>query len=338
MKQTLLHRRIDPFVRTTEAVATLRREVPSGVAKNTLVEVARRWEDKNLPDVEILEALAEVFRVFLAMLIHLHRYLVDGESRDLVPLVCIVRTPAHMTPPYPAQHITVSLESLEFVEFEEVELGPDEERDRIAFERYGSLAAGVPRVTNKHCPDECVALLLASAKRAMEVDGYHNPMVFYHHASRGWMAGMEQLDYEDRAQKYHAWHRVAKTAAFNRFDGLAFVLDAWVRDPVRLKDLDPESELDIDALTIRGEELIVGYEMSDGRGKVFHLPYSRNDDTDGASEPGLDTEPGKVYGPHAPCYSLYAPLPRSNLTGDQYHSFIHSFCLPLQGPIHHPGD
>jgi hypothetical protein len=267
----LFKRQLDPFISTSAAVSDIREHLPKQLRKDAIVEVRRVWEDQGLPGVEILEATAESIRVMQGLTASLQLFV----SKDtLVPpeFVVVTYPPLpFLIPPYRATRFTMSLNRMQFLDFQIQPLEMGDELAETVLERYGDSTAYLPEI---HDPDDIesfVKFLLAMALRKLEIDGYLIPVVWLHHPKRSWSDGPRFAVFRDRAEKYYWWHQIAREVSSFGYDAMVYAHESWLRElPEGFWD---DLQLDdIDSLAIKGEQLIVGFATKDGKSRQWTVP------------------------------------------------------------------
>ncbi|MBO9501203.1 hypothetical protein [Brevundimonas sp. A19_0] len=255
------------------SLGDIRRTIPAHlldehVLKHGVLCVQRRWVDAELPDHEILDALAHVYGQLAQMVVELHRHIGADIPRG---------------GPDKGEHLLLDtlpdgrLKSMEVLEAErtiyvavstgrEMEIGriprgqPSAKVTRLARKRYVKDAwAGLKDARSFR---EMAEVFFAEARRVMLRDGYHMPIMLL------WkdLLPVDQIQAwsTDRRAKYMMMRDAAARARQIGANGVTFISEAWT---ARREDL-PESGFAAEAQR-RGEALVMFAANADG--EMFSL-------------------------------------------------------------------
>jgi hypothetical protein len=241
--------------------------------EHLLLEVERRWVDRELPAWELLDALAHAYGVLSRIVGEAHDragepYVTSdfthGEP-DLIDvkhlggrLPCMVMVPERRTS-------TIKLHTGQLVRAEYVPLPPsDPGAGAAAAERYG--LKNVERAASLD-PFDIAAMYMDIARRALLVDGHVVPATFLFGPN-----GRRQIvhEAEDRAEKFLNWDRIADEVEASGSTALVSIAEAWF---YRL----PESELEaMIRLPAREEQVTVTAASKDKRYRMWLMPFRRS--------------------------------------------------------------
>lgn len=236
-----------------------------------ILEVERRWVERELPDWELMDALAHAYGVIATVVAEAHeragaRYETadtthgDPELIDVSHLggrlPCMVATDAVRT-------ARVKLQSGELLKPEQGWMPYDDALGEIAAKRYHQDTA--PRPTSDD-PLDIAEWFANQARRVLLVDGYHVPITLLLGPN-----GMLPIYHpaKDRADKFMNWDAIANHV--ERVGATAFIsiAEAW---HYKL----PGSELEaLIERPRREEQLMVAAATRDGRYRIWTMRFTR---------------------------------------------------------------
>ncbi len=252
---------------SAEAIARRLREsedTPPLVRERGMVAVERRWVDTNLPDREILDALAHCYRVLARILEEacglsgIRAPQTDGEDmfaarRDRL-VILELKSGARVS-----VKSTVHEYSDSFLEREAVDVE----------KHYGFKA----RPASPKPVLESGPYWLAHAKRLMRVDGAHKTFVFFYGGPTPGMnepVRLTEVNWEDQGGKYVAWRHVADEAVELGATAVMMIGELWAESR---KEWIPH--LDIDDQPHRTEFLTVSVVTRRGVARSWNAPILR---------------------------------------------------------------
>ena len=250
------------------SLSDIRRSIPTHllddhVRKHGVLCVQRRWVDEELPDCEILDALAHVYGQLAQMVVDLHRHLgvqiphggpTQGEHLllDTLPdgrLKSMEVLEAERT-------IYIAVATGKEMEIGRIPRGPPPPKvTRLARKRYGKDAwSGLKDALSFR---EMAEVFFTEARRIMLRDGYHLPVMLL------WkdMLPVDQIQAfpADQRAKYMMMRDIAARARQIGANGVTYTSEAWT---ARREDV-PASGFAAEAKR-RGEALVMFAANSEG--------------------------------------------------------------------------
>lgn len=255
------------------SLGDIRRSIPESllddhVRKHGVLCVQRRWVDEELPDHEILDALAHVYGQLAQMIVELHHHIGviipdggpgKGEHLLLSPLPDGRQKSMEVLEA--ERTIYIAVRDGREMEIGRIPKGPPSVKvTRLARKRYGKDAwAGLKEARTFAGMAE---IFFAEARRVMLRDGYHIPIMLL------WkdLVPLDQIQAwpTDQRAKYMMMRDIAARARQIGANGVTFVSEAWT---ARREDL-PESGFAAEAER-RGEALVMFAATSEG--EMFSL-------------------------------------------------------------------
>ena len=218
-----------PFSKTRQIAAGLAADTPEFIREDAVLVVERRWIVNDLPDHELLEALAHIFAVLSSVVAEAH-----AQAGVAFAPVCCAKfvsecTSPNVIPPCMVsgeekRRVRIKLESGQFVVRREkkVVLRRNDKRVRNLKERYGFRAP---------LPGGARDLLTMGrelhelAKAILVKDRYHIHLV---NLTRGdQLLGFKVLHTEDQADKHLIWHSLAEEIKRDDVDGVIATGEIW---------------------------------------------------------------------------------------------------------------
>lgn len=265
---------IDPFVPLPYLATALRKKgIPKGQLEDGYVVVERRWVVDNLPEQEVLDALAYSYGVLARLVVGAHGQLIatfaaqTAEGSD----IGIHGTPSDLSqsegrPPcmidtneYRAIRLRISSGELVDLQRHPVQIEPEDLH--LAQERYdlSSLVGSV----GKDDPDRLrvfAKTILEIAKRILLADKALVPFVFLLLPSK--QCNLIRLQFDDRTEKYLIWSAVAADVERTGATAIVTVAESWFAPFDESNPLRPAGELperkeliSVDAISEAGEEI-----------------------------------------------------------------------------------
>lgn len=211
-------------------IAAAVRGVPEDRLGFSLLEIERHWEVKDLPG-EVLGRLAEAMGKYHAMLDDLARRLNGqaslGSPVELMKSAALPRCTATWAP------TIIRINPLTGAEYEQRTVTSEVNEHIVAksAKRYGAENLAIRPLSDRtqRDPIEYARSLVPVARRIVEKDGGHIPMLFLHHPVDGWSPPRVLLA-EDQLDKYLLWRRVGQEVAAGEYDGLVAIAEVWLAE------------------------------------------------------------------------------------------------------------
>jgi len=250
-------RELDASMPSREADTPLNK----AMRENGLVRVERRWIDTDLPDAELLDALAHCYAVLADLVNDAHRLTGSDEATTDARPACMQATEEARTAyvhlgTHEVFHPRMSTATID-TSASEARYGENPQ-----YAKGAGAAAG---------SGDVFAFAEAAVERAKTVlvkDGYHAPALFLFGPDG--RVTPYALQFHDRQDKYVQWERVAREVERLGATGLVFISEAWIamvdaKTPVVSPSEDPK----------RGEILVVTAAMADGRQRSYGVRFKR---------------------------------------------------------------
>ncbi|HYE61328.1 MAG TPA: hypothetical protein VD997_04975 [Phycisphaerales bacterium] len=266
------------------AAALMRKLRPTeNLLRGGLLRVERRWVDSNLPEVEVLDALAHVFGRLAALLIDCHRVLrLDEDCRWLPHDRGEAAGPRQkMMPPCMIAFEDRRSAWLRMLDGSQVEIQINQVRlDPAGEERARTRYREDSRETFRLAVlastlEERAGHLLAVAKMFMETDGFYVPMAFLFRGPELLWQGV--LHFPNNAFKHLQWDNLRRQVLRTGATEIAVVSEGWKASlnpkvpDLRAEDApDRRETLSVDILNSKGESftLLSMVERVDGKAVV----------------------------------------------------------------------
>jgi hypothetical protein len=237
--------------------------IPHVVEHGTLV-IERRWVDSELPDMEVLEALAHVYCRLADMVASLLKH----TNLPVPPLVAAGR-PEAMGALAMDRAIYLSMRDGSPSGFryfyKNIGIGRSEKRKIKA--RYGKAANWECLRSAKNFR-EITECYFQHARMILIRDGYHRHFTFFLRGSR--VIRIIETDHPDRASRYVLMRDLAQLAKIDGADGVMVIGEAWT---AKVEDL-PPSGFAVEAKE-RGEMLVLNAANSNGEAFVLETIFFR---------------------------------------------------------------
>lgn len=250
------------------SLGDIRRSIPRHLLDDHVCEhgvlcVQRRWVDEELPDHEILDALAHVYGRLAQMVVDLHRHLgvriPDGGSEaGEHPLLNSVADGRLKSMDVPDEERTIYIAVSDGRQMEIARIpkaAPSAKVRRLARKRYGK--GGWEGLEDARTFSDMADVFFKEARRLMLRDGYHLPLMLL------WkdLTPLDQIRAwpTDRRAKYMMMRDAAARARETGATGVMFISEAWT---ARREDI-PQSGFAADAER-RGEALVMCAAASGG--------------------------------------------------------------------------
>ncbi len=226
----------------------------------TLV-IERRWIDTQLPDTEVLDALAHVYLEFVDLLVDLHGRLGVG-----VPRILAERVPPSMRPLVMDRAVYLSVKDGRKTgfRFHQKEQKVD---TRALKKRYGRDASW-EKLSSVTSFKELCDVVFAHARALMVRDGYHHSFAIM--VSGLQLGRVIGINHPDRASRYVLMRDLAELAKAIGADGIILIAEAWT---AKGKDV-PPSGYAVEAKN-RGEALTLNAAQSTGQTYAYSAEIKR---------------------------------------------------------------
>jgi hypothetical protein len=220
------------------------------VFKHGVLRIERRWVANDLPEYELLDALAHTYGRLSALVHDAHRQ--AGLSVDDLELAgrlpCMI---GHSEP----RALLISLATGDKLELKQE---PVEIDFAQVEQRYGTP----PDLRNADTVESLTKLLFNNARRLFLMDGYHESLIFFLRGRQ--IVDVVRFEPENRQQKYLLMRQMAHEAVRRSADGVALIGEVWTAE----KTADP-FEYPSDLQEGRGEGLSLMLATKGGR--TLHL-------------------------------------------------------------------
>ena len=250
---------------------------PPPEIKDASLVVERRWVENDLPDHEVLDALAHCYGVLSELVSDAHRILglpemkllaESGEVGEPIPfhggrLPCMVATERGRT-------TTIHAESGAVSKTYSKRVSVDSSVEEKGLERYGeTFSEATSAVRAARTMREHADALFEMAKQMLVKDRYHNMVVLLFRDEK--VEKVMELRPSDRAAKYLLWRDVAKEVEVKGATAVITIAEAWQgrfdpANPYRQAVDDPERSevLELFAESMDGEIVALAYPFSRG--------------------------------------------------------------------------
>jgi hypothetical protein len=228
------------------------------VMENGTLLIERRWVDSELPDMEVLEALAHVYDDFCSTIIDLF-----GAQEIRVPSQLDQSRPDAMGELAMDRAIYLSMQdgSLRGMRYFKKPLQkPSPRIERRLIRRYGNV--GWNRLKEATTLRAVAEVFFDNARAVMKRDGFHHNMTFL--MKGPFPIEMIKTDHPDRATRYVLMRDLARLAHIADADGVIVIAEAWMAS----HDNVPKSGFAVDA-TDRKESITLS--GANAQGERFQL-------------------------------------------------------------------
>lgn len=239
--------------------------VPQIVEHGTLL-IERRWVANDLPDTEILEALAHVYSDFCSTLI-------DLLEANQLPV------PSKLTKSRPDAMGQLAMNRALYLSMKDGSVRghrffrkpmerPSEKDEARVMKRYRKAGAGWGRLKNAKTLSDIAEAYFDNARAVLKRDGYHQNMTFLF--KDRFPIDMIRTDHPDRASRYVLMRDLARLARIIGADAVIMLGEAWSAKP---EDL-PPSGFAVEAEE-RGEVLFLNAANSKGESFAMEAVFER---------------------------------------------------------------
>jgi hypothetical protein len=187
------------------------------VMPNATLRVERRWIDSELPDHELLDAIAHAISVYVEILIDAHASLVvtEYDGRERAELEKLQSSDG----PRVAE---IALDTKDSIVLSRVRVGRDRKAAQVAKMRYGIDDLGFDPGDSL---ESFARAIMERAKHVIAIDKWHAIYVWLFRGT-DLLKVISTLP-NDRREKYLFWREVAEEVRRIRADGLVTVGEAW---------------------------------------------------------------------------------------------------------------
>lgn len=206
-------------------VATKPESFPDDLLDSGFLKVERRWVVEELPDPELLEALAHAFAVLQSLVRDAHLQLTLGDQRadrTCTPSEMVGRPPGCMIATQELRTACVNARTgqlLQLLQRPSVPIPSD-----VVQARYGLPDLSSLRKRTGSSLRDMAEYLFGFGKQILERDGFHHPIVFLISDKE---IHTRSLEFEDQMEKYLIWRSVAadvERLGVNRVIGIS---ESW---------------------------------------------------------------------------------------------------------------
>jgi hypothetical protein len=224
-----------PPLYTTEAIAATaaQQDIPDDVRKGGILTVERRWVASDLPEYELLDALAHCFGMLILLVADAHRqagaamHSDDDGEHDFSLTQGEDGRPRCMVATAPFRTATVNLRTGDLIEAVFRPVPMTAERGRNAERRYGLPELEPPPQTRD--PLDWAPYYMEIAKRILARDKYHVEIAFLF-PPNGPPYPLSTMP-QDQQTKYLFMNDVATEVKRSGAKGIIVVADAWWLPP-----------------------------------------------------------------------------------------------------------
>lgn len=260
-----------PFAAACELIASTLPE-PFASNKNDLVlSIERRWIAKQLPDWELLDALAHAYGVLSNIVKEAHeRAGSHFETRDCSGDSCSIPTDGRLPCMITTAEVRTSRIALAdgaslVCRHRPFQMNP--EHTKKAVKRYGLGKFRVP-LTVEGDPFQIAESLMPLAKQMLQKDKYHVRIMFLR-TPQQWT--IRQLDARDRKEKYALMRTLANEIRQLHVDALIEISETWMSSVEEMK----AGRLPAEAHD-KKEALVITVAISDGNCRQYITMFKRN--------------------------------------------------------------
>jgi hypothetical protein len=202
------------------------------VFQHGVLRIERKWVENNLPDHELLDALASAFATLHELVADAHRQMGLAEpkivnhetSREMDVSGLSGRFPC-MIAHEESRAIVLSLRTGERLEFEHKAAEYDPEDGKKAAERYGMDTIKEAQ-SEFGSVNDLANWYFKMARNVFLKDRYHQPFAFFLKGTKViWCAVMPT---EDRQEKYMMMRHLANEANRHSADGVMMINEVWI--------------------------------------------------------------------------------------------------------------
>ncbi len=275
----LLEAEVDPLLSTAHIAEKLPDfGIPPTIRREGVLIVERRWVARELPEHELLDALAHCYGVLATLVSDAHSrcgflmrtFKAESHEPKAVRtehlggrLPCMVATAE-------ARSVRIHLPTGQFLTPAQIFIKADPRRMEQAAKRYGVTEGSL----RKRRPGEDIiegsAEWFRNAKGVLATDGYHHTIALLETADGN--AELHLLDVPDRAGLYVLMRRLADEVERTGAVGLVHIAEFWAARPEELKPDQLPSES-----PARKELLQVTAATADGRVRVHSVEFRKNE-------------------------------------------------------------
>lgn len=203
-----------------------------------ILAIERRWVDAQLPEHEILDALAYVYGQLALLVVALHDHLgwsIPQQRPDLGEHLIANLLPDGRLKSMerPSAHRSIYITVKDGKKLQGVAIpAPDDSRlKKKALKRYAK-ADGWAKLKDSKTLPELAEVLFEQGRWLMRHDGYHLPRVFLFKD----LAPIEMISPRprNRREKYLIMREIAERVRATGADGVVFMSEAWTADPSEL--------------------------------------------------------------------------------------------------------
>jgi len=202
-------------------------EIPDDVVQNGIFRLERRWITTDLPEFELLDALAHAFAVLACLVNDAHRLLneprpLDGHVDELPGqrLAC-------MTCPDEPRSLLVRLLDGHHLSVNQLQVPTEKLPTEDARAHYGPVPAAPDSLKHnqKDLRENC-NYFFSLARMVMEKDGYHNPFAFLFLPNG--QIQFARFDPTDRIDKLLIWRKIAQDVERLRAYAVISISEVWM--------------------------------------------------------------------------------------------------------------
>lgn len=238
--------------------------IPHVIENGTLL-IERRWVDRNLPNMEVLEALSYVYRKLADMVVSLLKHVKLPVPRQIADTVPDAMGALAMDR---AMYLSMKDGSLRGFRYYRKSIEtPKGNGKKAIMDRYGMKAdwKGLSDAKTLH---DVSSTYFNLARIVLKRDGYHSPFAFLMRDST--VIRIVRTDHPDRASRYVLMRDLARLSRIEGANGVMMISEAWTAEG----DDIPRSGFAAEAKN-RGEALVMNAANAKGESLTFEAKFER---------------------------------------------------------------
>jgi hypothetical protein len=249
-------------------------EIPPDILKIAIIQIERRWVEKNLENWELLDALSYAFKVLKDIVIEAHQ-LLECSSCDIFDtlhfqdILKIQDKLPCMEDFNSIRVMTFSISDKKCMAADLVEISNKHKDLENAAKRYNIKKMMSPGLFS-YDAIKMAESLVEFSKKLLAKDKHHTSIVFLRLPEGRWQ--MYNMLPKDRSEKYMLWRLMAEEVERTKADALVDINEAWFGkvEPLEKEGLFPDEQLD------RKEALQVSVLTAEGLQRSYITPFTRN--------------------------------------------------------------
>ena len=269
---------IPPFTKTSDFVKVISRKIsikPSYL--EAILRIERKWVDSELPETELLEALAYSFKFLTKILSDAHKSLLEDKYVQKCSWCHVYNGPKNYI------HESMNsfnwyrtswfdLKNNEFVDIQENEIDKNLLSQKKAKERYSNCLSSIKKFKDAKNLNEEAKYFFEMAKGVLKKDGHHSSIAIigYPNGSKK----IHSLVFKDKLEKILVIHKLTNTLKSTGAINIILINESWLYSANKAKytkkgieSADKKEVLSVSALNIKGDEFHydVNFEKKDNK-------------------------------------------------------------------------